>query len=115
MVRGISTTETDFDITSYRQRWEDPKDFKLDADETPVGFWAGHKKVSSISVEGEITTALTAVPVQVCCSGTVTMANLIDGYGVAAGGLYFDDMEISLGRAEIANFSLNCRRWPNIA
>ena len=113
--RGIATSETDFNITSFRQSWQDPKTYFEDEDQTKIGFWAGYDKSVSVSVEGEITTSLTAIPVQLACAGTVTCANLISGYGITSGGLYLDDFEVNLSRGAINSFSFNATQHPNIA
>jgi len=113
--RGIATSEASFNITSFNQTYNDEKDYFLDEDETPIGFWCGHKKNVTVSVEGEITTSLTAIPVQLAEVGTVTLANLISGYGITTGGLYMDDFSISLQRGAINSFTFNATQYPNIA
>ena len=113
---GVSSTETGFDIKGYRQRLDDPRVMKTDDEGTPIGFWSGHQKSISITIDGEVDTALASIPpVKLACTGAVTVANSFDMDSVTAGGLYHESSEVVQAEGAIATFTANITRHPNIA
>lgn len=113
---GIAATETGFDIKSYRQSLSDPRVEKTDDEGTTVGFWSGHQKMISITIDGEIDTALDVIPpVKLACSGVVVVANSFDMDTVTAGGIYHESSDVTQSEGAIANFSANLTRHPSVA
>lgn len=113
---GISTTETNYDIKGYRQALSDPRIEKTDDEGTVIGFWSGHQKMITISIDGEVNSALDSIPpVKLACTGAVTVANSFDMDSVIAGGIYHESSEVSQTEAAIAAFSATLTRQPSVA
>lgn len=119
ILRGVRNEETGYRITGIDHNFDDPREYNNDTDGTPIGFTSGSKKALEITINGKIsgeTPDVTALPFDFPCDGgTVTVANLISGYGIAAGGVYLMNLKITEADDADASFSATLTRHPNIA
>jgi hypothetical protein len=112
-IKGIVSAEDAINISDFRQGWTNEKIFIEDKAGSPTGFVYDFLKVSTCTISGEIKTALTGV-LGVVFGTAETIANSVSGYGVAAGGWYMDDIEISQSRGALATATVNFTKHPDI-
>lgn len=114
-VKGVSAAEDGINIESYRQRWEDPKEYVRNISDSRTGFARNFDPSSTCTIAGEVNTATLPVVLGVAFGVAETIANSIDGYGVTAGGWYLDDIEISSDRGSFISTAANLTRLPDVA
>lgn len=114
MTKGVTAAETAINIESYRQRFEDPKEYVQSIAGSRTGFARNFDPSSSCTISGETNTALLTGVLGVAFGTAETVANAISGYGVTAGGFYMDDIEISQDRGSFISSSVNLTRLPDI-
>ena len=109
LVRGVASAQTGINISSERERFENPKEYILDRFGGRTGFAFDFDKSSSVTIEGETSTANSAV-LAVAFGTALTVANQISGYGVTTGDYLLDDIEVSLARESFVTSTANLTR-----
>lgn len=107
--RGVASAETGINIASYTERFENPKEYLLDAYGGRTGYADDWDPSSTVTISGECTTADSAV-LGVAFSVAETLANGISGYGITTGDYLLDDIEISLERSSWRRATANFTR-----
>lgn len=108
-LRGIASAQTDINISSYTERFENPKEYILDRFGGRTGFAHDFDPSSTVTISGEVTTDDNAV-MGVAFGTALTVANGIDGYDVTTGDYLLDDIEISLERGSFRSATANLTR-----
>lgn len=114
MTKGVAVAETAINIESYRQRWEDPKEYVQSIAGSRTGFARNFDPSTSATISGETNTSDLAGVLGVAFGTAETVANAISGYGVTAGGFYMDDIEISQDRGSFISATVNLTKVPDI-
>ena len=111
--------EAGYRITGINHDWQDPRRYQNDSQGTPIGFHAGYARVLNIEITGrlcgEAPVDPAGLPFQFPCQGTVTVANLISGYGITTGGVYLESLQIVEADEEDATFTAQLTRHPHIS
>ena len=111
--RGIATAQTGINITSHKERFDDPKEYIEDRFGGRTGFAHAYDKSTTTSIEGETTTALDVV-MAIAYATAFTVANEVDGYGVTTGDQLLDDIEVSQSRGAWTTASANLTRLSGV-
>lgn len=114
MIKGISNAEAAINISSYTQRFEDPKLYHQDKVGSRVGFAHNYDVNSTCTITGETNTATLPVILGAAFGVAEVVANSIVGFGVATGGNYMDDIEISQERDGWSTATANFTKLPDI-
>lgn len=109
VTRGVDSSETSINISSFRERFENPKDYILDRFGGRTGFATDFDASTVIAVEGEVSTANDAI-LGAAFATAMTIANQTDGYGITTGDNLLDDIEITMDRGSKKSTSLNLTR-----
>ncbi len=109
VTRGVASAESSINVISFRERFENPKEYILDRFGGRTGFATDYDASSVISVEGEISTATDGV-LGAAFATAITIANQTDGYGLTTGDNFLDDIEVSMDRGAFKTASLNLTR-----
>ena len=104
--RGVAAAETGINISTFTQRFENPKEYLLDQYGGRQGFSTDFDASATYTLAGEITTADSAV-MGVAFSTAETLANDVSGYGLTTGDVLLDDIQISLDRGTWRQATLN--------
>lgn len=114
---AIFADETGYDITDYEQSLEDPKLYKISRQGRRTGFWDGYDESVTINIGGEVNGDLDSIPpVQLACTGAITVANIFDMDTVATGGVYHDTSTITQARGPVlATFTTSATRIPGLS
>ena len=112
-VRGISSTESSINISSFRERFENPKEYIFDIYGGRTGFAHDFDPNSTVTIEGEVTTALTGV-FGASFGAALTVANSTDGYDTTTGDYLLDDIELSASRDSFQSATLNLTRLNGV-
>ena len=114
VTRGIPLVQTGVNLESHRERFENPKDYILDIFGGRTGFAYNFDESSTLTLAGETNTATPQLALGVAYGTALTVANQVDGFGVASGGYYLDDIEINLARESKAAVTANLTRIEGI-
>ena len=109
VTRGVDSAETAINISTFRERFEKPKDYILDRFGGRTGLATDFDASSVITLEGEVSTANDAIS-GAAFATAMTIANQTDGYGLTTGDNLLDDIEISMDRGSKKTASLNLTR-----
>lgn len=109
ITRGVASAESDINISSYTERFENPKEYILDRFGGRTGFAHDFDPSSTVTLSGEVTTSNELV-LGVAFGVAQTVANSIDGYDVTTGDYLLDDIEISLERGSFRQATANLTR-----
>lgn len=109
VTKGVTSAESGINISGFRERFENPKEYILDRFGGRTGFATDYDASSTVTIDGEVNTALTAV-LGVAFSVAQTVANSTDGYGLSTGDYLLDDLEISQERGSMVTASINLTR-----
>jgi len=115
MLKGVSAVESAINISDYRQGWTDEKLLVEDKAGSPTGFVHNFLVASTCTLTGETNTSALSGAFGAVFGTAQTVANVISGYGVTAGGWYMDDIEITQSRGALATATANFTRHPDIA
>ena len=96
-VRGVASAQTGINLSSNRERFDNPKEYLMDRFGGRIGFAYDFDDSSTVTMEGETTTALNVVGA-VSFGAAITVANQLDGYGITTGSYFMDDVEINQSR-----------------
>jgi len=111
--KGVKEAEAGINIESYEQSFSDEKLYIENKAGSRTGLVHNFNVESTIAIQGEVNTALTAV-LGVAFGIAETVANVITGYGVTAGTVLLEDLSISQSRGSMASASANLVRIPDI-
>lgn len=109
VVRGVASAQTGINISSNRERFENPKEYILDRFGGRTGLTTDYDKSSATTIEGETSTALNVVAA-VSFATAITVANEQDGYGITTGDYFLDDIEVSQSREAFTTATINLTR-----
>lgn len=109
VTRGVTEAESGISIGSFRERFENPKEYILDRFGGRTGFATDFDASSTVTIDGEVNTALDAV-LGVAFATAETVANATDGYGITTGDYLLDDIEITQDRGSFVSASINLTR-----
>ncbi|HAG05864.1 MAG TPA: hypothetical protein DCG68_03280, partial [Cryomorphaceae bacterium] len=96
-------------VSSFRQSYQDPKEYLNDRFGGRTGFAHDFDPHSTMSVEGEVNTALTAVG-GLSFGAAITIANETDGYSTTTGDTFLEDLDIPQSRDAWVTGSFNLIR-----
>ena len=111
--RGVTSAETGINISSFRQSYQNEKEWLPDRFGGRTGFAHNYDPHSTMTIEGEISTALGAV-MSAAFGTALTVANQTDGYDTTTGDTFLEDIEESQDRGGWATASLNLIRVSGV-
>jgi hypothetical protein len=112
-VRGITSAEAGINISSFRERFDNPKEYIFDRYGGRTGYAYDYDPSSTATLEGEIKTALTAV-FSASYGAALTVANATDAYGTTTGDYTLDDLELSASRDAFQSASITLTRLDGV-
>jgi len=112
-VRGITSAESGINISSFRERFENPKEYIFDRYGGRTGYAYDYDPSSTATIEGEIKTALDSV-FSASYGAALTVANATDAYGTATGDYTLDDLELSASRDAFQSASITLTRLDGV-
>jgi len=113
VTRGIASAQTGINIESQTETFENPKDYILDRFGGRSGFAYNFDESSTVTLGGEVNTDDDAV-LGVAFGTALTVANSTTGYGIASGGYYLDQIQISMSREAKKSASVDLTRIEGI-
>jgi hypothetical protein len=114
-LKGVAEAEAAINIESFEQSFSDEKMYIETKAGSRNGFVHNFNIESTLTISGETNTAALSGVLGVAFGVAETVANLVSGYGVTAGGAYLDDLSISQSRGALASATANLTRLPDIA
>lgn len=112
-VRGITSAETGINVSSFRESFENPKEYIFDRYGGRTGYAYDYDPSSSVTIEGEVTTATDAI-MGASFGAAITIANSADAYGTATGDYTLDSLEYSASRDGFQTASINLTRLDGV-
>lgn len=112
-VRGITSAETGINVSSFRERFENPKEYIFDRYGGRTGYAYDYDPSSTVTIEGEVVTATDSI-MGASFGAAITVANSIDAYGTTTGDYTLDDLEYSAGRDGFQTATLNLTRLDGV-
>lgn len=105
--KGIKDDEAAIQISSYRQRFEDPKIYIEDKVGSRTGFVHNFDPSSSCTITGETNVSSLASTMGVAFGISETVANNISGFGVTTGSFFLEDIEFTQDRGALSECTAN--------
>jgi hypothetical protein len=114
-VRGITSAEAGINISSFRERFDNPKEYIFDRYGGRTGYAYDYDPSSTATLEGEIKTALDSV-FSASYGAALTVANSTSAaaYGTSTGDYTLDDLELSASRDAFQSASLTLTRLDGV-
>ena len=111
--RGVTNAESGINISSFRQSFQNEKEWLPDRFGGRTGFAHDFDPHSTMTIEGEISTALGSV-MSAAFGTAITVANETDGYDTTTGDTFLEDIEESQDRGGWATASLTLIRCAGV-